>query len=96
MLYEDIIAIRNRCATEAEKAEIDAAVDTIGDTFMEMVKSFENSFVSGKKEPADLSKARRALEIIRAKDVEKVLPEFESDSALAIFIIKFAREVMGN
>ena len=96
MLYEDIIAIRDRCATDTEKAEIDAAVDTIGDTFMEMVKSFENSFVSGKKEPADLSKARQALEVIRAKDVEKGLPEFESDSALAIFIIKFAREVMGR
>lgn len=96
MLYEDIIAIRDRCATEAEKAEIDAAVDAIGDTFMEMVKSFEKSATGGSKELADLSKARKALEIIRTKDTEKVLPEFESDSALAIFIIKFAREVMGN
>jgi len=96
MLYEDIIAIRDRCSTDAEKAEIDAAVDAIGDTFMEMVKSFENSFTSGKKEPADLSKARQALEIIRAKDTGRVLPEFDSDSALAIFIIKFAREVMGD
>ena len=92
MFIHDIMAIRDRCKTEEERAQINEAIDVLGDTFMEMVKAFENRENGGKL--PDLGEARAAMEFLRTKDTRNVLPQFESDGALAVFLVKFGRQIV--
>ena len=94
MFIHDIMAIRDRCGTEAERAQINEAIDVLGDTFLEMVKAFDNRATGKGNDLPDLGRARAAMELLRSKDTRNVLPQFESDSALAVFLVKFGRQII--
>ena len=92
---EKIMALRENL-DDAEKKQLGEAIDTINDTFKEMITSAGGSILDGETKKISCEAAKTALNTIKMyADRSGVdFPNFDTDEKVYAYILKYGIEIV--
>ena len=96
MDIEKMLHVRENLTVEQKKI-FDESVNTVGETFKQMITS-ATAKVMGEKKEDNLEGAKEALNTISrlAKEVGIDLPEFKTDKETHVYILKYGMEIVNS